>query len=180
MASWSCRSREISHRKNVAVRLQEEGKLGASYFFSRTDPATNNVSRLFATIAYKLAISSESPDLRNAVEAKIEHDPSIVQQSMEIQWKKLIVDPLKEVSGNGVNIATSVILIDGLDECENDESQLELLELLDEANLKIFHSASLFLVGQSRIFRIPFLKIKRSNMNSFVRIKQMRKYIYSL
>ncbi|KAF8997011.1 hypothetical protein BDQ17DRAFT_1329652 [Cyathus striatus] len=121
--------------KTVAVRLEEEGKLGASFFFSRTDPASNNVSRLFVTIAYKLAISSGSSDLRNAVEAKIEHDPSIVKQSMEIQWKKLVVEPLKEVSSKGVSVATTLILIDGLDECEEKKHQLDLLELLDEAEV---------------------------------------------
>ncbi|KAF8987081.1 hypothetical protein BDQ17DRAFT_1204996, partial [Cyathus striatus] len=122
--------------KTVAIQLEEEGKLGASFFFSRTDPASNNVSRLFTTIAYKLAISSGSPDLWNTIEAKIEHDPSIVQQSMEIQWKRLVVEPLKEVSGKGVSFATALILIDGLDECENDKSQLELLELLDQAEFE--------------------------------------------
>ncbi|KAF8987083.1 hypothetical protein BDQ17DRAFT_1435848 [Cyathus striatus] len=122
--------------QTAAVRLQGEGKLGASFFFSRIDPSRSGTSRTFATVAYQLAISSESSDFRKAVEEKIEHDPSVVQQSMQIQWKKLVVEPFKKIYSDGVNVTTTMILIDGLDECENEKNQLDLLELLDEAEVE--------------------------------------------
>ncbi|KAJ7668116.1 hypothetical protein B0H17DRAFT_908425, partial [Mycena rosella] len=53
-------------------------------------------------------------------------DPSIVGRDMNVQLRKLIVEPCRLPQC----IAAPILLIDGLDECENGGAQLEILRLI--------------------------------------------------
>ncbi|KAJ7436898.1 hypothetical protein B0H11DRAFT_1885693 [Mycena galericulata] len=110
--------------QSFCQRLQAEGSLGGSFFFSRNDLLSGNGNRLFLTIAYQLALLL--PELKRTILRSVENDPSIIHKSISTQLHKMIIEPCLEqptVTGN------LVIVIDGLDECEGQDIQREILRL---------------------------------------------------
>ena len=103
--------------------IEKEGYLAGSFFFSRTVHGRNTAQYLFATIAYQLAIAR--PEIGERIEKAVASDPSITTKSIEIQLQKLIIEPLK-----GIDLSTrpTVIVIDGLDECEGESIQSYILQ----------------------------------------------------
>jgi len=131
----------IAH--NIAERCDLENLLLATFFFSRSDPTRNNSKSFITTIAYQIAINI--PGTRDKIVAAIERDPLIFNRSMEAQVVALVVDPLHDPLELGYfNAPTSrrLIIIDGLDECDNPAAQCSILEVIS----RLFHH-----------YRLPFL-----------------------
>ncbi|TFK37984.1 hypothetical protein BDQ12DRAFT_723742 [Crucibulum laeve] len=105
--------------QTTAERCNVEGKLIAAFFFSRTTAGRNTESRLFSTLAYQLALSV--PDSRARIEDTIINDPTLLTRSLQTQVQRLIIDPLSSHHHRGTS-APHLIIIDGLDECENSNS----------------------------------------------------------
>jgi len=61
--------------------------------------------------------------------ATLEKDPLILNHSFARQLKQLILDPLHQLSHQGVAYPTTII-IDGLDECSNHEERIILLHAI--------------------------------------------------
>jgi hypothetical protein len=59
----------------------------------------------------------------------MEKDPAIVDQSFSIQLQKLIVEPCQQISPS----RPAVIIIDGLDECDGENIQQEILRSIGNA-----------------------------------------------
>ncbi|KAJ7678046.1 hypothetical protein DFH06DRAFT_565034 [Mycena polygramma] len=107
--------------QSFCQRLEAEGRLGASFFFKRGDIFRGSGNKLFSTIAYQLARSR--PDLKQAISVIVEDDPSIVDKDLSTQVLKLIIEPC----ARGVRNHNLVIVIDGLDECEGQRIQQQIL-----------------------------------------------------
>ncbi|KAJ6471530.1 hypothetical protein C8R45DRAFT_1218108 [Mycena sanguinolenta] len=113
--------------QTLAGQLQGFERLGASFFFKRSHATRGNGKKLFATIAYQLALSV--PWLRDSISQTVENDPSIVGRSMEAQVHQLIAKPcLSHEYHDPV-----AILIDGLDECEEHGTQQEILRIIHDS-----------------------------------------------
>lgn len=110
--------------RTFAERLAGAGRLGGSFFFKWGHATRGNAQKLFATIAYQLALCV--PQLKSRISQIIEDDPSSVGRLMSVQMQSLIVAPCLSES----NIQLPVILIDGLDECEGHLVQQEILRLI--------------------------------------------------
>ncbi|KAJ7093777.1 hypothetical protein C8R44DRAFT_953092, partial [Mycena epipterygia] len=108
-------------------RLEVAGRLGGSFFFKRDHPTRGNAKALFSTLAYQLALLI--PWLKARIMQKVEDDPSIIGRSMEIQLQQLILEPCQSVDHNDI-FRSVIIIIDGLDECEDQNIQQEILYLL--------------------------------------------------
>jgi hypothetical protein len=108
--------------QSFSQQLEEEGRLGASFFFKRGHPSRGNGKKLFATIAYQLAVLL--PELSQAVEK----DPTIVDRSLSLQLRRLIIEPCQRSLTHSL-----VIVIDGLDECEGTNVQQEILRSIGNA-----------------------------------------------
>ncbi|KAJ7504919.1 hypothetical protein B0H11DRAFT_1709186 [Mycena galericulata] len=106
--------------QSFCQRLQEEGRLAGSFFFKRDHPSRGNARRLFPTIAYNLALI---PQLQQIIAQTIEKDPAIVDRSMSEQLQRLIIDPCRK----GCLSEPVTVVIDGLDECEGENIQQEIL-----------------------------------------------------
>ena len=120
--------------QTIAEMCEEEMILLASFFFSRTDPSRNNVRPLIATIAYQITLNI--PDVRDAILGTVERDPLIFSKSLTIQFKSLIVEPLRQLVEAGFfNEPNSrrLVIIDGLDECFDPKVQRNILEVLVKA-----------------------------------------------
>ena len=114
---------ELCHHKNY---------LAASFFFSRSVSDRNRKTFLITTIVDQLIVSI--PEIREHVGNALFNNPSLLTQSLEAQMEALIVEPLEAASSScGVdfmNPRPKVIVLDGLDECGESESQRYILKVL--------------------------------------------------
>ena len=114
--------------QTIAEICQEYGLLIASFFFSCNLQDRNTGKRLFITLAYQLALNT--PALKDKIKKVIKSDPAIITKSMEVQLKKLILQPLAEIDFTPESALQCVIIIDGLDECLPGKQQLDILLLI--------------------------------------------------
>ncbi|KAJ7918036.1 hypothetical protein B0H13DRAFT_1710105 [Mycena leptocephala] len=113
--------------QSLCQKLEEEGRLGASFFFKRGHPSRGHAKRLFAMIAYQLALVL--PDLNQHISQSIEKNPSLVDKTLSTQLQRLIVEPCRQ----STSTHTLVVIIDGLDECEDQKVQQEILRSIGRA-----------------------------------------------
>ncbi|PCH41987.1 hypothetical protein WOLCODRAFT_119776, partial [Wolfiporia cocos MD-104 SS10] len=105
----------IAHE--LAKRLDEKGRLGASFFFVRGDANLSCIAYVFPTIAYQLARSQ--PHMRSHI-INACRNPSFRTQNHDIehQLDHGIIIPLKSVSEHPYPV---VVIVDALDECTDPE-----------------------------------------------------------
>ncbi|KAJ8095378.1 Rho guanine nucleotide exchange factor [Marasmius tenuissimus] len=127
---------------SVAKACEQKGRLVSSFFFFRSDPKRNNPHALWLTTAHGLA--STIPSMRRLIERRISEDPKILEARMEDQFRELIFDPIGKQSGlwafpSGIlSLISSVrvpniVIIDGLDECGDEATQLRILSTIRDA-----------------------------------------------
>ena len=108
---------------------------------------------IFPTLAVQL--SRRYPEFRSAFVKLVRSDPDIVYESLYNQMKRLVVQPLAE------STISTVIVIDALDECEDEEPASAILSVLGQFVADI-PMVKFFITGrpESRIqegFRLPLL-----------------------
>ncbi|KAM6491038.1 hypothetical protein JOM56_013277, partial [Amanita muscaria] len=105
-------------------------KVGASFFFFRSDPIRNDGNRLFPTLAWRLA--SSVPIIKDLIAFSLEEDPDIPRKVIEAQFEKLIAQPFLTISDgeSAVPTPSRVIVIDGLDECCDVKLQRRILKII--------------------------------------------------
>ena len=115
--------------QTIAEHTQSDGILAASFFFARNVETRDTAKRLIPTIAYQLALSI--PAMKPFIEEEIESDRSIFDRSLTRQMHVLIVRPLREAyrsSGLTPESGIWLMLIDGLDECAGEDSQMSIIQ----------------------------------------------------
>ena len=98
------------------------GQLGASFFCSRDFEDRSNLQKIFPTLAFQLAC--QYPDFRKEILRVLKERPNAGQGSLCSQMEKLIVGPLK------VTQISTLIIIDALDECKDEEPASAVLSIL--------------------------------------------------
>ncbi|KAF9558797.1 hypothetical protein CPC08DRAFT_549250 [Agrocybe pediades] len=119
--------------RNMADRCSEEGLLLGTFFFRGADSTRNHVGQLVATLSYQ--ICRVLPEFLDTVATFIEDDPLIFGRSIRTQISTLIIRPLSAILANGSTTSSTtprLIIIDGLDECSDVNSQQDLLLILQE------------------------------------------------
>ncbi|KAF8965871.1 hypothetical protein BDZ97DRAFT_1810102 [Flammula alnicola] len=132
--------------KTMAHRLEDEKRLLASFFFSRMDSSRNSAHHLIPTIAYQAAL--RIPQLKGGIIQAVEQDPLIFKLSPEAQFSSLLTEPIRDLAEAGHFNSPScpcVVVIDGLDECENPSAQVSILHAVSNA-LRTSHFPLLFLI----------------------------------
>lgn len=109
--------------QTVAERAAEDGQLGAAYFFSRLQ-GRDQYAKVWATIAYQLAV--RIPNYRTNVARQLANDLDLLDKAPSIQFKRLIADPLASLPPS----PKFLVILDGLDECQSEEAQLNIIELI--------------------------------------------------
>jgi hypothetical protein len=118
----------IAH--TVARAYFDQGRLAASFFFSRGGGDVGNARKFVATIAVQLAIHI-LPVQRHIRDVLTE--PSIItSQSLADQWRQLVLGPLLKLDGSDT-YPSYVVVLDALDECEGKNDVQIILRLLAEA-----------------------------------------------
>jgi hypothetical protein len=161
--------------QSLCEKLDGEGRLGGSFFFKRGHPSRGTGNRLFPTLAYQLALCL--PELKEAIPQIVEGNPSIIDRALSLQLQKLIIEPCRQK----IRGRTLVIVIDGLDECEDQNIQQEILCSIGS----VMHAGPLplrFLVASrsdpqiQKIFMCPLKELHRSkNINRA--FEDVRRYL---
>ncbi|CEL09204.1 hypothetical protein ASPCAL12343 [Aspergillus calidoustus] len=113
--------------RTVAKAFQEQGLLGASFFFKRGEGDRGNAARFFPTIIQQL--SSRIPELRAAILQVIQDNPEISTKSLKEQFNELIYKPFRSLNQASLQNSPLVVVVDALDECEHDNDIQVLLQL---------------------------------------------------
>ena len=139
--------------QTTAERLFADGQLGASFFCSRDFEDRSNLHFIFPTLATQLA--RRYVEFRSVFVPLARADSGIAYESLFNQMDKLIAQPLRESS------ISTVIVIDALDECKDEEPASAILSVLGQFVSEI-PKVKFFVTGrpEPRIqagFRLPLL-----------------------
>ena len=139
--------------QTVSERMFADGQLGASFFCSRDFEDRSNLQFIFPTIAFQLAY--RFPEFRSVLVPLLRLDPDVVHESLYGQMEKLIIEPLESAD------VSTVIVIDALDECKDEEPSSAILSVLARLVDRI-PMVKFFITGrpEPRIktgFRLPIL-----------------------
>jgi len=122
---------------SIAEICHDEGKLAAAFFFSRGADGRKDATHFVSSLACQLAMTI--PEMQEWVSAAVESDPLIFSRSLSAQMQALIVNPFNEAAKAEGSAQLSlpsrprVVIVDGLDECDNPKSQTEILQVLLKA-----------------------------------------------
>ena len=125
--------------QTVAEMAFADGKLGASFFCSRDFAERSNLQAIFPTLAFQLAY--QYPHFRKELLQVLKMHPSVGQGSLCSQMEMLVVGPLE-----AANIST-LIVIDALDECKDEEPASAILSVLSRYVEKI-PNVKFFITGR--------------------------------
>ena len=125
--------------QTVAETAFADGKLGASFFCSRDFVDRSNLQAIFPTLAFQLAY--QYPHFRRELLQVLRARPDTGQGSLFSQLEMLVIGPL-----NAANIST-LIIIDALDECKDEEPASAILSMLSRYAHKIPH-VKFFITGR--------------------------------
>ena len=139
--------------QTIAERFFAEESLGASFFCSRDFEDRSDLHFIFPTLAFQLA--HKYPNFRSHYVSLLRSNPDVVHESLYSQMQRLIVEPLQTTG------VSTVIVIDALDECRDDEPSSAILSVLGRFVAQI-PGAKFFITGrpEPRIrtgFRLPLL-----------------------
>ena len=140
--------------QTVSEWVFADGQLGASFFCSRDFKDRSDLHLIFPTLAFQLA--HKYPKFRSVLVPLLQSNPDVVHESLYSQMEKLMVGPLRSTG------ASTVVVIDALDECTDDEPQSAILSVLGRLVEEI-PKVKFFITGrpEPRIksgFRLPLLK----------------------
>ena len=99
-----------------------DGKLGATFFCSRDFEDRSNLRSIFPTLAFQFAY--QHPHFPQELLPVLAENPDVGREPLCSQMEKLIVGPFRAMK------APTLIIIDALDECQDDEPTSALLSVL--------------------------------------------------
>ena len=139
--------------QTISERLFADGLLGASFFCSRDFEDRSDLHFIFPTLAFQLA--HKYSDFRDHLVLLLQSNPDVIEESLYSQMERLIVKPLRLAD------LSTVIVIDALDECKDEEPSSAILSVLGRL-VKQIPRVKFFITGrpEPRIktgFRLPLL-----------------------
>jgi len=108
--------------QTVSERVFANGRLGASFFCSRDFEDRSDLHFIFPTLASQLAY--KFPKFRSILVPFLRLNPDVAHESLYRQMEKLIVEPLQSAD------VSTMIVIDALDECKDEEPSSAILSVL--------------------------------------------------
>ncbi|KAJ3569597.1 hypothetical protein NP233_g4948 [Leucocoprinus birnbaumii] len=116
--------------QTIAEELAVRGILGGTFFFSR--PAKlDDPDAVIPTLAYQLAM--KNPDYKHLITQRLGEDPLVLTKNRSTLFKELIIEPFQilAIAKGNDRQRPLLIILDGLDECRDRESQCEFVHLID-------------------------------------------------
>ena len=125
--------------QTIAERLFANGRLGASFFCSSGSDDRSNLRLIFPTLAFQLA--QQYPKFRPPLIHLLQSNPDITYQSLQDQMEKFLVELLRSTD------ISTVIIIDALDECKDEDPESAILPVLGKYILE-FPKVKLFITSR--------------------------------
>ncbi|KIL55680.1 hypothetical protein M378DRAFT_48940, partial [Amanita muscaria Koide BX008] len=157
--------------------LYDRDKVGATFFFFRSDPIRNDGNRLFPTLAWQLALSV--PIVKDLIGSSLEEYPDLPRKAIEVQFNKLITQPFLTISGGeaAAPTYTRVLIIDGFDECSDVKLQERILKIIGNAVADTRFSLRFVISSRTEAniqdffdqFQSPTLEIDLANIDDALR-----------
>ena len=117
--------------QSLSEKFQKK-QLAASFFFFRGDPSRNDGNTLIPTLVSHLIGTFKG--ILPFVEDRIRTDRGVFTKQYQFQIRELLVEPLRALKSTGdLDTHPRLIVIDGLDECQNPDVQRELLRVIVRA-----------------------------------------------
>ena len=111
--------------QTTAERLFADGRLGASFFCSRGVEERSDLQLIFPTLAFQLA--QQYPEFRSSLIPLLQSNPDIIHESLQDQMEKFLVEPLRSAD------ISTVIVIDALDECKDEDPESAILLVVGQS-----------------------------------------------
>ncbi|KAM6493677.1 P-loop containing nucleoside triphosphate hydrolase protein, partial [Amanita muscaria] len=118
--------------KTISTLPANQIRVVGTFFFSTC--SDKSAAKLFATLAWQLA--KNVPETEKHIVAALKHDPSLMKRELQHQFDRLIVQPLKKRTSNSTETSPLLMVIDGVDECVDENMQVEFLNILERAGAK--------------------------------------------
>lgn len=148
--------------RTIASNLQKQGRLGASFFYSRGQGDLSNARKFVTTIAYQLAQSL--PELVPEICKAMADSANIAVGGLRDQWEHLVRQPLLNLGPVSGRTRPLVLVIDALDECEGDDDVKLMLHLFSTLTGTLLRT---FITSRPEIpIRLGFAKIVRTEKDS--------------
>ncbi|KAJ2934207.1 hypothetical protein H1R20_g2914, partial [Candolleomyces eurysporus] len=114
----------------IAKIYAGSGRLLASYFFFRNAGDRSRMNRFAATLAAQMAAAV--PATASFIEAALDAEPSLLTQGapLTVQLERLVYEPFKAALYQGLIVFNGpfLIVIDGLDECEDKQAVVDFID----------------------------------------------------
>jgi hypothetical protein len=115
--------------QTIAERCATTHTLAASFFFSRGAGRRSRIIDFIPTLAYQLTLSV--PDTKPSIYDVLQSDTTLPHHSLEDQFQKLMINPMLALSQP---IRPMLVVIDGLDECDDKDAIAEFVGILLHAS----------------------------------------------
>ena len=140
--------------QTIAERMFTHGLLGASFFCSRGVEDRSDLKLIFPTLAYQLA--QKYPGFRSSLIPLLQSNPDIIHESLLEQMQKFLVNPLQSMD------ISTVIVIDALDECRDENPESAILLVVGQL-IPLIPGVKFFITSRPELhitagFRGPVLK----------------------
>ena len=156
--------------RSIAEHVNDAGHVVMSFFFDRDVEDRKDVKKLAGTLARQLV--DVSTVLKRSVSDALKNDHDISNRSPEDQWKRLIIEPLRDVSeslknpkehtNSGLQPENSrpivFLVIDALDECSDEGVQI-LGSALGSINSISSVSFRVLITSRFRHIQVPLDKL---------------------
>jgi hypothetical protein len=183
LALWKSGGRKVCPSSDTCRKVQTNGRLAASFFFSNTAvPARNDGNRLISTLVFQLV--GALPGLKPFVENQICEDLGLFSKSREVLSELLLLKPLTSFyPTSAANLQFRpplLVVIDGLDECQDANIQCDMTSPLEQQFAEIHR---VHVVGDSEstlVSRHAIDTLEDRSSGHFIYASTAMRYIQSL
>lgn len=151
--------------RTIAHSFATQNRMGASFFFKTGEGELGNAKRFFTTLAQGLM--TRVPEMKLGIKDALDNDPTVVDKSLEVQFRQLIIEPLSRVSYD--QRLKLIVVIDALDECDQDKDICEIQRLLRK--IKVLPSIALrfFVTSRPELhIRLGFDKMSKNKLENII------------
>ncbi|KAJ7268469.1 hypothetical protein C8J57DRAFT_1067128, partial [Mycena rebaudengoi] len=170
--------------QSFCEKLQLTDRLGGCFFFKCGHPSRGHNRKLAATIAYQLTLLKDisHAHFKHVISDRIEEDPSILNRDFLRQLQELIIGPWRQMVTKAEEIVSSVIVIDGLDECDDQAAQQDILTSISRSIYEGALPIRILIASRpephiSEIFRRSPLKKLHCSFNTRQSFVDVKKYL---
>ncbi|KAJ3486861.1 hypothetical protein NLG97_g6533 [Lecanicillium saksenae] len=144
--------------RTLAGFFASQMRLGASFFFKRSEADRGTCSKFFTTLAADLV--RRQPLTAQYIQDALDQDSRIEAANMGEQFEKLFLTPLEKMADKE-NHCPILVIIDALDECQGDDDVNHIIRLFSGVKARSQRTVKLFLTSRPELpLRLGFAAVR--------------------